>query len=167
MNEPTAEETDDTENPGSGGEIIEDETVPLAPGAEGRGRDHWALVNLICAVVTVVTAVGMVVTYFRKKDDDDDGNGGETAAEGSGLPQDEEEKDEQKRRKSKFLGLIPGVGSVIAFLLTEDMRLPMQLTDKWTVLMIIIAVVGIILAIATKNKKKDDEDREDRAEAMA
>ena len=37
VNEPTAEETDDTEDPGSGGEIIEDETVPLAPGAEGRG----------------------------------------------------------------------------------------------------------------------------------
>ncbi len=144
-------------------EVIEDETVPLAPGdGNSHGKDHWALVNLICAIVSVVTGAGMVGTYFRKKDDEDEEN---TAAEGSGYAYgaDEEEEDKQKRRKSKFLGIIPAAGSVIAFLLTEDMRLPMRLTDKWTILMVVIALIGIILAIATKNRKKEEEDEEQTA----
>ena len=72
-----------------------------------------------------------------------------------------EKKEEDKRRKSKFLGILPAIGAVIAFILTEDMRLPMILVDKWTLLMLIILAVNLILAFLTRNKDKEkDEEKE-------
>ena len=74
----------------------------------------------------------------------------------------EEEDDENKRKKSKFLGLIPAIGSVILFILTEDMRNKMIWTDKYTLAMVIILLVNFVLAYLTRNKKKDDDEEEDK-----
>ena len=70
------------------------------------------------------------------------------------------EADENKRNKWKFLGLIPGIGGIVAFILTENMRNQMTLVDKWTILMVVILAVAVVLAIVTRNKKKDDEDQD-------
>ena len=75
--------------------------------------------------------------------------------------EEEEEEDENKRKKSKFLGLIPAIASVIIFILTEDMRNPMRLTDRYTLLMVIVALLNFVLAFLTRNKKKDDDEEED------
>ena len=72
------------------------------------------------------------------------------------------EEEENERKKSKFLGLIPGIGSVITFLLTEDMRNPMVLVDRWTILMIAILVIGAAMAYLTRNK--DEEEEEEKPE---
>ena len=53
--------------------------------------------------------------------------------------------------------LLAGI-SVIAFILTEDMALPMQLVDKWTVLMIIMLAVEALLGIASKKKVREEEE---------
>ena len=47
--------------------------------------------------------------------------------------------------------------SVITFLLTEDMRNPMVLVDRWTVLMIAILVIGAAMAHLTRNKDDEEE----------
>ena len=62
-----------------------------------------------------------------------------------------------KRLKRKFIGLIPAIGAVVAFFLTEDLSSKMVMTDKWTLLMIIIAAVQIAVMIIAKNKKEDAE----------
>ena len=64
----------------------------------------------------------------------------------------------------RLLSLIPGVGGVAAFLLTEDMSQAMTFVDGWTVLMVIIAVVQIVLAVlAMKGKNTYEENDEDEA----
>ena len=150
----TAEIIEEPEPPKAPPEEIEDDETPLA-------GPTWALINLIATILTVLTAAGMVITYFKKKDEDEEEN------EDGAVRQltDEEkqaEEEENERKKSKFLGLIPGIGSVITFLLTEDMRNPMVLVDRWTILMIAILVIGAAMAYLTRNK--DEEEEEEKPE---
>ena len=61
------------------------------------------------------------------------------------------------QNKGKFLGLLPAVASVIVFLLTEDMRNPMTLADKWTILMLVLLAGNLVLALVTRNRKPEKE----------
>ena len=140
--EPTPEPTPVVEE-----EIIDEEVPQAAPAAA------WALINLLAALGTVATAVGMIITFFKKKDDDDDGTKANP----------DEENDENKGKKSKFLGLIPAVASVVIFILTENMHNPMALVDKWTIPMVLILAANGIVAYLTRNKKPEDEDTEKAA----
>ena len=130
-------------------EEIDDDDTPLA------GGNAWALINLISMILTVCVSLGMIITYFKKKkDEEEDEKTGEPKRELT-----EEEKEQNERRKGKFLGLIPGIGSVVAFFLTEDLTAPnMVLTDRWTVLMLAILVIGAALAYLTRNEKDEDEE---------
>ena len=139
--EPTPEPTPVVEE-----EIIDEEVPQAAPAAA------WALINLLAALGTVATAVGMIITFFKKKDDDDDGTKANP-----------DEEDENKGKKSKFLGLIPAVASVVIFILTENMHNPMALVDKWTIPMVLILAANGIVAYLTRNKKPEDEDTEKAA----
>ena len=81
----------------------------------------WALLNLILSAITVILAIVMIITFATgSKDDEDEEN------------QDGENK--KSRNGLKFLGLIPAIGTVVLFFLTEDMSAKMALTDKWTIL---------------------------------
>ena len=139
--EPTPEPTPVVEE-----EIVDEEVPQAAPAAA------WALINLLAALGTVATAVGMIITFFKKKDDDDDGTKANP-----------DEEDENKGKKSKFLGLIPAVASVVIFILTENMHNPMALVDKWTIPMVLILAANGIVAYLTRNKKPEDEDTEKAA----
>ena len=65
----------------------------------------------------------MCITMLRKSDDDDDDEDDQNGAAKQAAESDDEEED-KKRKWSKLLGLIPAIGSVILFILTEDIRLP-------------------------------------------
>ena len=138
--------------------VIPDDDVP-----ETLPEKYWALINLLSSIGTVLTALGMIFTFFKKKEEEEEENP-EDATVVRTVVEDgenkEEEEDEDKRKKSKFLGLIPAIGSVIFFILTEDMRNPMILTDKYTLAMVVILLVNFLLAYLTRNKKKDDDNEE-------
>ena len=162
------------------GEIIPDEEVPTAPGVDepaqpeeleaiaddatplagGRGG-HWALINLILAILTVLASLLLLIGYIGKKKkalEDEDGN--EVKDEDGNTVWEYEKK---KKGFWRVFSLIPAIVSVIAFILTENMRLPMRLVDRWTLLMVIIAIVQIVVAVLCKKRKnKDDEDRDDQ-----
>ena len=140
-------------------DIVDPET-PLAGGA-------WALVNLICAILT---ALGAIVALFRKKEEDDE----EEDEEGNAKPKTDEEEDEEddnrgkKMLAAKIAGAIAGVAGPVAFILTEDITLPMIMIDKWTLLMVIILAAQIVAAILNKKASKlDDEEEEEEAGAAA
>ena len=142
-------------------EIIDNPEPPLA--APDRA---WALINLLSSIGTVLVGAGMLVTFLRKKKEDEEEE--EEGTTRTKTPEEEEEEeDENKRRKSKLLGLIPAVASVITFILTEDMRTPMRLVDKWTVLMLVMLLINVIAAFLTRNKKKDDDEEDENANAQA
>ena len=68
-----------------------------------------------------------------------------------------------KKGLLRILCLIPAVAAIITFFVTEDMRLPMQYVDKWTILMAIYAAVAVIFAVFSKKTKKDDDENEEEA----
>ena len=127
-------------------EVVElaEEVVPLV-----RPVKFWALLNLICAAVTAVFGLGMLVSFLRKPKEDEK----EEPVEEVEITEEDEEEEEKKRRKSKLMGLIPALGSIILFILTEDMKNPMRLTDKWTIWMVVLALVNVVLAYLTRNQK--------------
>ena len=135
---------------------IEDAMVPQAE------MKSWALYNLIAAIISVITALAMVLSFFRKKEEnEEEENADFNEAQIEMIEnEEEEEKENDKRKKSKFLGLIPALLSVIIFIFTEDMRNPMVLKDRYTLLMVIIALATILLAFFSRNKKEEKEEEE-------
>ncbi len=131
---------------------IEEASVPTAE-AE-TNLLSWALVNLICVIITILTALAMLISFIFKKNEENENE--EEKAEN------EEEQQEYRRNKAKVLGIIPAVASVIIFILTEDMRNPMVLTDRYTILMIVIVILNLILAILSGNKKEREEEEEEK-----
>ena len=135
---------------------IEDAMVPQAE------MKSWALYNLIAAIISVITALAMVLSFFRKREEnEEEENADFNEAQIEMIEnEEEEEKENDKRKKSKFLGLIPALLSVIIFIFTEDMRNPMVLKDRYTLLMVIIALATILLAFLSRNKKEEKEEEE-------
>ena len=121
-------------------EIVEIEEAEM-PLAEYEGS--WALINLLCTIGSILVALLMIITAYRKEED-------------------EEEEDEERRsfRSRKLLGILPALASLIIFLLTENMANPMVLTDRWTLLMVLILVVSLLAAFLTRNKDNDEEEKE-------
>ena len=118
---------------------VDNPSAPLALNA------YWALINLLCAVATAVLSVIMLIRYFGRRTEEDEETGEET---------------EIKRKGAvRLASIIPAIGAIIAFILTEDMSLPMTMVDKWTIMMVVILAVQCIVAIAAK-KKSDDTDGE-------
>ena len=133
---------------------IEDAMVPQAE------MKSWALYNLIAAIISVIAALAMVLSFFRKKEEnEEEENADFNEAQNEMIEnEEEEEKENDKRKKSKFLGLIPALLSVIIFIFTEDMRNPMVLKDRYTLLMVIIALSTILLAFLSRKKKEEKEE---------
>ena len=133
-------------------EVIEDEETPLAPMAGGA----WALVNLILMLLTVLASLLLLLGYLGKKKYAKEDEYGNALHDANG-----NEIIDYTRNKKGFwrvASLIPAIAAVIAFALTENMRLPMVMTDRWTLLMVIIAVVQLIVAMLCKKKKESEED---------
>lgn len=126
---------------------IIDDPAPLA------NTGFWALINLICAIITAILCLIMLIRYFGKRREEDEETGEETEIKRKGL--------------IRLLSLIPAIAAIIIFILTEDMTLPMQLVDKWTLLMVVILIIQIIVAIFAKKKKDEEEGDEANTEATA
>ncbi|MCL2869925.1 hypothetical protein FWF48_03945, partial [Candidatus Saccharibacteria bacterium] len=113
-----------TKEPASKGEVL---------GAHIDKR-QWALVNLLLAISTALASLTVIVLYFTGKKNDED--------------------EKVKRHGAvRTLSLVPAVGAVVAFILTEDMALKMGWVDKWTILMVAIAAVQIVLLVLARRKQ--------------
>ena len=154
--EPEEEEVEDEETPLSDGEEDVDEgKTPLAK------IDVWALINLIAAIITVLFGLILLLSKRHKNDDEEDEEERQARIERG-----EEKEQEQKRGWiCKVLGVLVAIGSVVLFILTEDMSLPMAMTDEWTIWMVIIAVVELVLLLVGRHWKDVDDDEEEQAQA--
>ncbi len=153
-------------------EIIEDEETPMAVpemiGEEAMPQAYtgsWALVNLILTAFTVLLSIILSVLYFFSRKDEEEEDENEAQIQNT---EEEEESRNDVRRKgfTRILSLILGIVTVIIFILTEDIRMPMVLTDRYTLLMAILLIINIILAVLSKKKYEDEEDENDSQETV-
>ncbi len=134
-------ETDAEDEAGDDVELqrLEDEEVPLA----GGNGSAWALINFALMNLAIFESLMLMIGYFVKTKND----------------RDEEEKKLKKKGLFRILSVLVAVISLIAFILTEDITLPTGFVDKYTILMVIIAVVQTVL-VALSNKKYQYEEEE-------
>ena len=116
---------------------VADNETPMAP------VSSWALINLLCAIATAILSLILMAGLLGRREEEDE----ESA-----------EKTEIKRRAAaRIFSLIPAVGAIVAFIITEDMSNPIVLTDNWTILMAAILLVQVATAVISKKDKEEEE----------
>lgn len=119
-------------------EVIPDEPVPQTEPDVETGA--WALLNLIMAILTVI---GAILALLRRREDEDD------------------DSSRLLILAAKIVSIIVAILAPIVFFLTEDMTLPMTMTDRFTWLMALILAIQIAAAIVIKRAseayEEDDE----------
>ena len=140
-------------------EKVEKEKTPKA-----RPEKFWALINLICAIVTVLFGLLLLISK-RHKSEDDEEDDDETKQQTNN----DDESNEQEKKRGAFtrvLAVLIAILSVVFFLVTEDMSLRWTWTDQWTIWMVVIGLVQIVLFfVGRKWKNVDDDDEEEAQQA--
>ena len=154
-------------------ETVEKETTPKAePKKEEKVEEEYtpkaspqyycALINLICAILTVLFGLLLLISKRHKSEDDDEEDDDETKQQTNN---DDEEKEQEKKRGlfTRVLAVLIAIVSVVFFLVTEDLSLPWTWTDQWTIWMVVIGLVQIVVFFVGrkwKNVDNDDDDEE-------
>ncbi len=131
-------------------EVIEEIDEPDTPLT--KNVSTWSLFDLICMLVTSLVGIIMSVSFFKKKEED------EQDEEAVKTTPKEEDEDENKRKWSKFLGIVPGVASIITFILTQNLSGLMVFFDKWSILFAAYVLLNGAMAYLTRNKKPEQEE---------
>ena len=137
-------------------EKVEKEKTPKA-----RPEKFWALINLICAIVTVLFGLLLLISKRHKnKDDEDDETKDQT------ITNEDEEKEQEKKRGAftRVLAVLIAILSVVFFLVTEDMSLRWTWTDQWTIWMVVIGLVQIVVFFVGRKWKNVDDDEDEQAQ---
>ena len=142
-------------------EKVEEEYTPKA-----SPQYYWALINLICAILTVLFGLLLLISKHHK-DEDDDEEDDETKDQTT--TNDDEDKEQEKKRGlfTRVLAVLIAIVSVVFFLVTEDLSLPWTWTDQWTIWMVVIGLVQIVVFFVGRKWKNvdDDEDEEEAQQA--
>jgi uncharacterized repeat protein (TIGR02543 family) len=137
-------------------EKVEKEKTPKA-----RPEKFWALINLICAIVTVLFGLLLLISKRHKnKDDEDDETKDQTTTN------EDEEKEQEKKRGAftRVLAVLIAILSVVFFLVTEDLSLRWTWTDQWTIWMVVIGFVQIVVFFVGRKWKNVDDDEDEQAQ---
>ena len=145
--EPTAT-PEATSTPSATPTVINDDETP-----EAAVKGHWALINLVCALLSVLLGV-IVILSKRKKDEEEDED--EQVVES----EEDDEETSTRHRRWKVVAGIDAIVSVVVFIFTENITLPMQLVDKWTILMVVFLLVSVVSTYFARKWHEEDEDDE-------
>lgn len=121
----------DAPTPLTDGETIEDGPVPKAVPEDGG---HWALLNLILTLLTILLAA--LLALWDKLADEADGS----------------------IRARRIIGAALAVLAVIILILTEDFTEPMRFIDRWTALMALIFILETCAALLMKVVRRSEAD---------
>lgn len=146
----------------------------------GPGRTNsWALLNLILSIIAIIIAFTVLIRLFIRENRENERNEIYTKekvsvqarayalAQGETITQDSENEKEKEPeyKKSKLLFILLSIVSAmlggIIFVLTQDMRLPIAFIDRWTIMHVILVIIGLISCILALKKVKDEDDSPD------
>ena len=138
-------------------EKVEKEKTPKA-----RPEKFWALINLICAIVTVLFGLLLLISKRHKNKDDEE----EDETKDQTTTNEDEEKEQEKKRGAftRVLAVLIAILSVVFFLVTEDMSLRWTWTDQWTIWMVVIGLVQIVVFFVGRKWKNVDDDEDEQAQ---
>ena len=138
-------------------EKVEKEKTPKA-----RPEKFWALINLICAIVTVLFGLLLLISK-RHKSEDDEEDDDETKQQTNN---DDESKEQEKKRGAftRVLAVLIAIVSVVFFLVTEDLSLRWTWTDQWTIWMVVIGFVQIVVFFVGRKWKNVDDDEDEQTQ---
>ena len=141
-------------------EKVEEEYTPKA-----SPQYYWALINLICAIVTVL--FGLLLLISKRHKDEDDKEDDETKQQTT--TNEDEEKEQEKKRGlfTRVLAVLIAIASVVFFLVTEDLSLDWTWTDQWTIWMVVLGIVQIVVFFIGRKWKSVDNDDEDEEAQQA
>ena len=141
-----------------------EEKVEKGKTPKARPEKFWALINLICAIVTVLFGLLLLISK-RHKSEDDEEDDDETKQQTNN----DDESNEQEKKRGAFtrvLAVLIAILSVVFFLVTEDLSLRWTWTDQWTIWMVVIGFVQIVVFfVGRKWKNVDDDDEEEAQQA--
>ena len=138
-------------------EKVEKEKTPKA-----RPEKFWALINLICAIVTVLFGLLLLISKRHKKKDGEE----EDETKDQTTTNEDEEKEQEKKRGAvtRVLAVLIAILSVVFFLVTEDLSLRWTWTDQWTIWMVVIGLVQIVVFFVGRKWKNVDDDEDEEAQ---
>lgn len=134
--------------------VDDDEFEPedIFEGGTPKGFNHtkkyWALINLICVILSAIFA--LISLFIRRKKYEDE---------------DLQKKEKRKKIILKIIGVILFICGIVLFILTEDITATMILIDKWTLLNVLLFINNLLaFFILIDSKKEDEEENKEKDE---
>ena len=72
------------------------------------------------------------------------------------------QKTSSRKMMFSLFSLLPAIASVIAFIATENVTNPMIMMDKWTLMMVLIAVVQMVVVVFAVRKTSEASETVER-----
>ena len=147
------EKAETTPAPTAKPEKIKEEATPQA-----TPKGHWALINLIAAMLSVVLAVVALLAKHAKDEDEDDEDKDDQVVANEN--EDDDENESTRHRRWKVIATIDAILAVVVFILTENLAHDMVLVEKWTVLMVLFGLISIVSTYFARKWHEEDEDED-------
>ena len=123
-------------------------TPTTSPSGGIENAPAWALVNLVLSVVGLILSIALLIVCVLLP-----------SMKKQKAQKDSEKQQKQHRNLWLLIVLAMGITGVIVFLLTENIKLPMGLVDKWTIINAVIFIVELI-TIAFIFKRKENHEKQ-------
>jgi len=162
-----AEPVDEPEEPvAPTSNIVPQPTPRVVNVAEG----HWSLVNLVSTLLLMLALLAALLRFVaRPAKDEEDEEDKDRRRSNYDDRRNEDERGSHSTATRVFLALsaIAALATLVLFVLTQNLTLPMQLLDRYSALFIVLLVAGLVCAIAlfvsaqvSKAKEDDERDRD-------
>jgi len=142
----------DTPQPGVPGEPnIDIDTTPV-PQAPGLGANAWALYNLLLTFLAALQLIWLIIRRILAKNREEEHTSSSQATENAYI-------DMRMKRKlaAALIGIVGTIAAVVLFLLTENMRLPMEYVNKYTICYILVNLVEFAFFLISIRKRAEEK----------
>ena len=101
--------------------------------------------------------LGIFLLFSKKEEQEDDSNPDNIQMSTN---EDEEANKQVRHSRWKVLAVVDAIISIVLFILTENITLPMVLVDKWTLLMFALTCVNVVSLILGRRFHDEDQEEE-------
>lgn len=126
----------------NGEQATEEISESQTPQSNGGNVQHWAVVNLIAAGLTIVLTVVLLLSKKEKEEND------------------ENEESKKRRTWTKVASVCLSIISVVIFMFTENIFLAMTWVDPYTFIMLVLCIVQLFMLYIGRRYKDNNDTRE-------